>query len=335
MNLLRHKIRDARNRFRQYKRQRLAAKRPITDPTQRDVWSIALYAGSSPFDLRPIKGLKTPILTAEDVTDVPADFVADPFLIRNGDMWHMFFEVLNGDSKKGQIAVANSLDGRDWKYQKIVLDEPFHLSYPHVFRWRDEYFMIPETHQAKAVRLYRAVGFPYQWEFVKNLVEGVEFADTSPFFHDQKWWFFAGAGEAWHSQELRLYHADDLLGPWIEHPKSPVVKGNSRIARPSGRLLRLGNRIFRLTQDCEPLYGVRVRAFEVTRLTESDYKERPVRGGPILSPSGTGWNAAGMHHMDAHLMDDGQWIASVDGWTWGDIEVNPNAVREASERGLS
>lgn len=335
MSPIRQEIRNVRNRLRQRWRKRLAAKLPVIDPTKRDVWSIALYAGSSPFDLRPIEGLERPVMTAKDVSDVAADFVADPFMVRNGDMWHMFFEVLNGDLKKGQIAVANSSNGYDWEYQKIVLDEPFHLSYPHVFSWKNEYYMIPESHQAKAVRLYRAVEFPYRWELVKNLVEDVEFADTSPFFHDNRWWFFAGAGEGWHSQELRLFHADDLLGPWVEHPKSPVVKGNSHIARPSGRVLTMGGKIYRLTQDCDPLYGVRVRAFEVTKLTELHYQERAVKGGPILNPSGEGWNAVGMHHMDAHLMADGRWLASVDGWTWGDVEVNLDQVGESSRKGHS
>ena len=36
---------------------------------------------------------------------------------------------------------------------------------------------------------------------------------------------------------------------------------------------------------------------------------------PTLGPSGTGWNASGMHHLDAHSRDDESWIACVDGWT--------------------
>lgn len=292
------------------------------DPGKRDVWSIALYAGASPFDLVPLENVSCPILTAGDVTDVPADYVADPFMVRDGERWHMFFEVLNSETKKGQIAVANSGNGRDWVYQKIVLDEPFHLSYPYVFPSHGEYYMIPETHQAKAVRLYRAVELPHRWEFVKNLVEGVEFADPSPFFYHGKWWFLAGAGEAWHSRELRLFHADELLGPWLEHPKSPVVKGNSHIARPSGRVLVMGDRIFRFAQDCDPLYGIRVRSFEITELSKFNYKEKPVKSGPVLNPSGSGWNAMGMHHVDAHLLEDGSWLACVDGWTWGDIPLS-------------
>ena len=29
--------------------------------------------------------------------------------------------------------------------------------------------------------------------------------------------------------------------------------------------------------------------------------------------TGNGWNAAGMHHVDAHQQPDGKWLACVDG----------------------
>ncbi len=57
-------------------------------------WSIGIYAGTSPLDLLP-HGRSNPVLTARDVTDVPAAFVADPFMIKNGPRWYMFFEVFN------------------------------------------------------------------------------------------------------------------------------------------------------------------------------------------------------------------------------------------------
>jgi hypothetical protein len=62
-----------------------------------------------------------------------------------------------------------------------------------------------------------------------------------------------------------------------------------------------------------PYYGTDVRAFEVTEVTTRTYQERGLNQ-PILEPSGSGWNACGMHHVDAHLLSDGSWIASVDGW---------------------
>ena len=44
----------------------------------------------SPFPLQPLPGIKNPILTAADVTDVDASIVADPFLFVEDDIWYMF-----------------------------------------------------------------------------------------------------------------------------------------------------------------------------------------------------------------------------------------------------
>lgn len=34
----------------------------------------------------------------------------------------------------------------------------------------------------------------------------------------------------------------------------------------------------------------------------------------LLKETGTGWNAHGMHNIDPHQLDNGQWIACVDGY---------------------
>ena len=76
---------------------------------------------------RHLSGLRR---SEDDVRDVAAVMVADPFMIRAGARWHMFFEVLNRRGLKGQIGLASSDDGRRWRYDRIVLDEPFHLEFP-------------------------------------------------------------------------------------------------------------------------------------------------------------------------------------------------------------
>jgi hypothetical protein len=104
-----------------------------------------------------------PILSAHHVTDIPAEFVADPFMIRVRGTWHMFFEVMNARTDKGNIGLATSSNGLDSKYEQIVLAESFHLSYPYVFNSGDDFFMVPESYEAGAIRLYRADPFPLKW----------------------------------------------------------------------------------------------------------------------------------------------------------------------------
>jgi hypothetical protein len=276
------------------------------------MWSIGIYTGKSAFQMHVPDGVSVPVLTCESVGENAID-VADPFMILHDCTWYMFFEVLfqHNDKKKGEIGLAKSNDGLNWTYDGIILAEEFHLSYPYVFEWNGEYFMVPETLGAGAICLYKAEEFPKRWTRVGSLLEG-RFADPSIFRFEDRWWMFACSDHQRHDR-LTLYFADDLTGPWTPHPANPIIEGNNRIARPAGRVLVFDDKVIRFAQDCFPQYGTRVMAFEITELTTSKYREEESQYSPVLSASGTGWNALGMHHIDPHLTPDGRWIACVDG----------------------
>ena len=286
---------------------------PPPQPSNKALWSIGIYSGASPLALTPHEGNASPVVTREHVTDVPAGFVADPFLIRSDGTWHMFFEVLNRRNRRGVIGLATSDDLSFWKYQRIVLSEPFHLSYPHVFEWMGAHYMVPETHETHTIRLYKADPFPDRWTLVHTLISGRPFADATLFRHDDRWWLFTETSPSMKHDTLRLYYADDLFGAWTEHPASPIVDGNAHIARPAGAVVPTDGGFIRYAQDCTPRYGMRVNALEITNLTTTTYTERPAREAPILSGSSMGWNAMRMHHLDAHCVEPGRWIAAVDG----------------------
>jgi hypothetical protein len=283
-------------------------------PPSQEIWSIGLYAGQSLLELSQIPGVANPILTRADVTDVPATFVADPFLVRAHGAWHLFFEVMNWKTGKGEIGLASAADGLHWQYRQIVLAEPFHLSYPYAFEWAGQFYMVPESHQAGAVRLYRARRFPLEWECLGTLLSGPNLADASLFHYRDRWWMYVDASPEANHDTLRLYFSDELLGPWREHPASPLIQNDPRHARPAGRVFMNENRPIRLAQNCFSQYGTEVLAFEVTELTPDRYREQPLRRDPLLGPGRETWNAEGMHHLDAHQLDNGTWLAFVDGW---------------------
>ena len=152
-------------------------------------WSIGIYEGNSPFKLSSPANISNPVLTGKNCGD--AEFVADPFMLRKNGKFFMFFERLNRANDQGDIAYAESADGKNWKYKKVVIDEKFHLSYPNVFEWNGNDYMILESHQDLSVRLYKAESFPTEWKYVKNLLSGYSFVDPSIFRYNNKWWMFA------------------------------------------------------------------------------------------------------------------------------------------------
>jgi hypothetical protein len=274
-------------------------------------WSIGIYTGDSPTRIAPASGISNPVLTAVDITDCPADYVADPFMILQGKMWHMFFEIKRSDTHKGVIGTATSIDGKKWKYNGIVLSEPFHLSYPYVFQWGAFYYMIPETVNAHAVRLYRAANFPSGWIHVKTLLDGVDLVDPSIFQAKGIWWMLAASPD---NSFQYLYYANDLMGPWIAHPSNPVVREDMRKARCGGRVLVTNDGILRFTQDDRSFYGSALWGMRITELSTTAYHEEDISNLPILRPGGTGWRTRGMHTADIHDISNNQWIACVDGY---------------------
>jgi hypothetical protein len=281
-------------------------------------WSIGIYQGDTPFSLRPVAN--NPVIQAQDITDLDAQFVADPFMLEHQGEWFLFFETLpkalnsltNPTLAKGVIGLAKSSNGIDWHYQGTVLQEPWHLSYPHVFESQGVHYMLPETLEADCIRLYKADIFPTIWSPIADLLPG-RHADASLFHYQQTWWMFSCATPEQHDT-LELHYSTDLMGPWIAHPSNPIIKNDARIARPAGRVIEWQNKLFRFAQDCFPRYGSQVRVFEITGLSPDSYTEREHQSSPLLSPTGQGWNGRNMHHVDLHQLDNGQWQACADGY---------------------
>ena len=266
-------------------------------------------------------GTANPVLTKADITDrTNVKFVADPFLFHEGSTWYMFFEVCSMDGILNcDVGLATSSDGLHWTYQQVVLDEPFHLAYPQVFKWEDTYYMIPETYSQNQVKLYKATSFPYGWTFVTNLVSGPGYMDSSVFQYNNTLWLFTS--DYW--ENTYLYYYDELTDPpsWIAHPMNPIVCGDASKSRGGGRVTVFnGTTIIRLAQKGDVVYGEAVRGFQVDTLTRTSYAEHEIPQSPIVQASGSGWNKDGMHTVDPWWIGNG-WLAAVDGVNYSPSEV--------------
>src|SRR5437899_5637838 len=70
-----------------------------------------------------------------------------------------------------------------------------------------------------------------------------------------RWWIFCSGARC--DDNLLIYYADNILGPWRPHAQNPV-KTDIHSARPAGPLLQLDGMFYRPTQDCGPTYGGRI-----------------------------------------------------------------------------
>lgn len=296
--------------FARQSEQRADQQKSASQTRAKNAWSIGIYTGPSPFRLSAPANIKNPVLTAEDVTDLDVNIVAHPFMVVTDSLYYLFFTAKNDLTVEySGIGLAESKNGVNWEYRQIVIKEPFVLSYPYVFKWHDDYYMIPEAHMETSVRLYRATDFPYRWTYERDLITGDHFISASVVRYKDMWWMFvARLG----NETLRLFYAADLKGQWNEHPLSPIVAKDLNIARPGGRPLVIDGTLYRIGQDCYPTYGNQVFAFQITDISTTTYKEKMI-DTPLVKATSKGWNADAMHHVDLHQLSKNKWIAAVDG----------------------
>jgi hypothetical protein len=201
-------------------------------------------------------------------------FYADPFLIERNGNDYLFFEDYSFSSRKGIISFCKLDDQGNCGEPTVVLERNYHLSYPFLFTWREQVYMIPETRDNRSIELYRAQEFPNSWVLEKVLMSDVFATDTTLLYHEQKWWLFT-AGMREHSSpnsSLWLFFADSPLGPWTPHPKNPIVS-DPTCARPAGALFFANGDLVRPGQDCSTDYGHAIHLHRVSVLSETEYAE--------------------------------------------------------------
>jgi hypothetical protein len=210
-------------------------------------------------------------------------FWADPCPWEAGGEHVVFFEDYSFRSRRGRIAALRLGPEGPRGGPFPVVERPHHLSYPFLFRWRDDLFMAVESARSGAIEVYRCQSFPERWELADTWLEGRGGADPTLHFDGELWWLFVNLqeeGTAHAFDELHLFHAPRPTGVWTAHPANPV-RSDCRGARPAGRLERWGGALLRPGQDCGPLYGHAVILHRVERLARTEFAERPVaRIGP-------------------------------------------------------
>ena len=208
-------------------------------------------------------------------------FWADPFVIFKNNKYYIFVEEFIYRKNKGHISVLELNEkGKLLNVQKII-DKPYHMSYPFIFEIENNYYMIPETGGNRTIDLYKCLRFPYEWVYVKTLMNDVNAVDTTLFYFKDKWWLFTVIDKIDNildcSPELYLFMTDDIFSDrWISHPLNPVVS-DIRTARPAGKIFINGNKIYRPSQDCSERYGRAFNINQILKLTETEYEESLAR----------------------------------------------------------
>lgn len=227
-------------------------------------------------------GIEDGDTSAQNWTEIPraaCHAFADPFIITWEGKTAIFVEDVPPGTKRGRlVGMEVSPDGLSEPFS--VVEKPYHMSYPCVFEADGAVFMIPETAENRTVDLYRATDFPRTWVHEHTLIDGLDLVDTTPFFHDDTWYFFTSpAGPPANISTTFLFFSSSLTGEWIYHPCNPICQ-DVRRARSAGHLRYRHGKLVRPSQDCSPSqdwsvgYGHAIQLNEVLSLSPTDYHER-------------------------------------------------------------
>jgi hypothetical protein len=213
-------------------------------------------------------------------TEIPAPpghSYADPFIVEHDSRHWLFVEDWSDANRRACLACME-IDARGRAGAPVViLDQPYHLSYPQVFSHRGDFFMIPESSGSATVQLYRSTRFPFEWDLAAVLMEDAALVDTTVLFRDGKWYFFTSTSGQ--PEEAYLFTSDRLDGPWQYHPANPIGADTRRL-RGAGAIISRQGALFRPVQDCALGYGHAIAFNEILRLSPSEYEERPAGGLP-------------------------------------------------------
>jgi hypothetical protein len=199
----------------------------------------------------------------------------DPFIVARASKYYVFIEEKIYATRRGQIACLTLDNHGALQSRQVVLERPYHLSYPFIFDYRGQTYMLPETAQNRTLEVYRCARFPDQWEPAGELMSGVYAVDATLFEYQNKWWLFANVKEGHGSSldALHLFFADDpLSNRWTPHPLNPIVR-DIRSARPAGPLFMHAGKWIRPSQDNSRRYGYAIQFNRIDKLSETEYRE--------------------------------------------------------------
>ena len=234
-----------------------------------DQWALAYRFKSGPDDTNNTLYRFKNLIPPKD------RFWADPCVIEAEGRYYVFLEEYLNEKAKGHISVMELNRKGVVSGPTTVLNRPYHLSYPFVFEWNGNYYMIPESAANKTVELYRSTSFPFEWELEKVLMTDVRAKDATLAKVDGIWWMFVSIAEHSIPDELYLFSAESPLGPWTPHRRNPV-KSDVRGSRPAGGLFNWNEDLYRPAQNSSGRYGYAISINRVTQLDHERFSEEQV-----------------------------------------------------------
>lgn len=197
-------------------------------------------------------------------------WAADPFLVEHEGQLYVFAEIYSYAHRRGSLGYCKIVGGKATKW-KTVIKEPYHLSYPCIFKKDGRIYMMPESGEGKELAIYEAVQFPDRWEKRRVLRTDIELADTTPL----------GVGTL-----ALTHHVDDPYHPRLllidlaGEKADQCLEGEPFRSRPAGYPFAYDGQSVRPAQfshDCSMGYGKALIFCRWQLEAETGFREEEIR----------------------------------------------------------
>ena len=195
---------------------------------------------------------------------------ADPFLFTENGKTYLFAELQDSHDNLGKIGYAE-FDGEKFGDWKVVISENYHLSYPNIFRYKGNIYIVPESSASKQLYAYKAVSFPDKWEKCGVLLDNIPVVDTTFTDYEGKHLMFTYDITDYENGKLWLYEVGDN-GKAELYCDEPISEDVS-VARHGGNFLNYEGKLLRVAQDCDGDYGKALVFLDVKSLERNGYSE--------------------------------------------------------------
>lgn len=207
-------------------------------------------------------------------------WLADPFVFEKNGVVYLFYEAYDLVLRRGLIGYSIYEDNNTPAKINIIINETYHLSFPYIFEFNDDIYIMPETSGDYSLYVYKALSFPNVWEKVSYVLSDVYACDsifirgldgdyllTSEMYHNVPDGKYASC---W--VKNYIYNVKDLTVQDSEGMK--VAEGEFGI-RNAGAVFSENGKMFRIGQDCRySQYGRGLVLFEIKSL--SPYIEKKI-----------------------------------------------------------
>ena len=219
------------------------------------------------------------------ITNPKNRWFADPFVIKKGKFNFIFFEDYSLINNKGSISCIRIDKKNKIKHFKGVLEENFHLSFPFIFKYNKEFYMIPETKAINEIRIYKCESFPLKWKYYYTIKKNISAVDSMIFEHNDIWWLFTNYSHTKNGSESELNIFFSCDGPftnnWQSHKLNPLIT-DSFSARNAGLIIE-NNQIYRCAHEINSFdKGKRTKIFKIHSLSKDEFIEEQLL---IIDPS--------------------------------------------------